>query len=172
VRIDPEAAARHPEVQALIRRKAARLADRAAGLGYDRRDAAQYLTAALLARLPAFDPARAPLAAFAAVVVTHAAADLRRFARAGKRAAPPLEPLDGATEPAVPDPGPGRVDLAGDVAVALARLPPDLRAVAEALKAGTVAAAARALGVSRAQVYGRLGEIRGHFERAGLAAYL
>jgi hypothetical protein len=44
--------------------------------------------------------------------------------------------------------------------------------MAEALKAGTVAAAARALGVSRAGVYGRLGELRGHFERAGLHAYL
>ena len=74
-------------------------------------------------------------------------------------------------EPADPGaPVADRVALAADVAAAVAALPPDLRAAAEALKTDTVAAAARALGVSRAAMYARVREIRSWFERAGLGA--
>jgi len=165
--IDPS----DPTLAAVIRRKAARLARRVPDPAADRDDLAQDLAAALLARRPKFDPARGDPGAFAHAVVGTAAADIRRGRAAAKRARPaPAGPPEGCPDPRAADPA--ATDLAPDVAAAVARLPDDLRAVADLLAATTVAGAARALGISRATLYRRVAEVRAAFERAGLRDYL
>lgn len=146
-----------PAVAAVIRRKASRLVGRAGLRVQDREDVEQQLTLRVLEREGAFDPRRGTWRAFVRRVVDRHGENLVRARRAAKRYAGPLEPL---TEEAAA--GDGGVDarvLAGDVAVAIAALPDGLRRVAELVRAGTVADAARALGIARATVYARLREI-------------
>src|SRR5262249_38805703 len=78
---------------------------------------------------------------------------------------------DGPDEPADRRawPGPEQAHArALDVAAVLARLPPPLRPVAEALHARPLAAAARHLRMSRTTLYQRLADLREVFAAAGL----
>ncbi|MBN9523101.1 hypothetical protein J0H58_32075 [bacterium] len=155
-----------PAEAALIRAKARALARRGVIPRGDAADAEQDLALAVLAARVGFDPARGNAAAFVRTVVNRAADRLARGRFAAKRHPGRVVPLAALAELADPNGDPaGR---AADVAAAVAALPPDLHAVAEALTGGTVAAAARALGVSRASLYPRIREIRSWFERAGL----
>ncbi|HYH67842.1 MAG TPA: hypothetical protein VD866_24305 [Urbifossiella sp.] len=159
-----------PAESDLIRIKARVLARRGVISRADVADTRQDLAVALLAARPGFDPGRGTKATYTATVVAHATAKVARGRYAAKRhpgRVVRLAYLD--AEPADPGGDPtGRAVVALDVAAVIEVLPPDLREVAEALKAGTVAAAARALGVPRTTVHERVHEIRSWFERAGL----
>jgi RNA polymerase sigma factor (sigma-70 family) len=167
----------------LIRKKAARLVGRAGLTRSDREDLEQELALRLLQRWPAFRPDKGRRATFVRLVVDHAAADLVRRRRAKKRGPARLASLDalartrddGLAELARAlggTPGPeGREDLRIDVAGALARLPPDLRAAAEALMAWSFAEAARQLGLAPSTLRDRARRVREVFEQAGLQDY-
>jgi hypothetical protein len=158
-----------PAEAELIRIKARVLARRGLIPRGDAADAEQDLALALLAARAGFDPARGGTAAFARTVVARAAFKVARGRLTAKRHAGREVPLAAPAELVDPAGDPtGRAAVAADVAAVVAALPPDLRAVAEALKAGTLTAAARALGASRATLYPRIREIRTWFERAGL----
>lgn len=150
-----------PVTAALIRRKAAQLAWCAGPGAADRDDIEQDLTIEVLTRLPDFDPERAGRDAFVRMVLAHAAADwLRRWNR---RPVPvPVAPTDTVPDPRAVDPA----DAAA-VAEILAGLPEDLRAVTNLMPTETVAAIARALGISRSTAHRRVRELRARFEQAG-----
>lgn len=153
----------------LIRIKAHVLARRGLIPRGDVADARQDLAVALLAARAQYDPAHAGAVAFAETVTRRAAIKIARSRLAAKRHAGRVVRLAAPAELADPADNPTeRAAVVADVATVVATLPPDLRDVAEALTAGTVAAAAQALGVSRATVYHRVREIRSRFARAGL----
>jgi len=173
----------------LIRRKARRLARRRDFLRADEEDVAQVLTARVLARLPGFDPAAIGLDAFLRRVVNQGASVLIRDRHASKRHDPGAASLDhagpGGRAAGVPDgrraahrgtarrPAQDQADLAADVGAFLRGLPPEERALAEALlREGAVAAAARAAGVPRGRVYAALRRWEGRARAVGLDAYL
>jgi RNA polymerase sigma factor (sigma-70 family) len=60
------------------------------------------------------------------------------------------------------------VDLAHDLPVAIAKLPPDLRKICEALKTTTVSELARQMKVPRSTLMEQVAKIRAAFERDGL----
>ena len=70
------------------------------------------------------------------------------------------------TKPESPSPQ-WQAELAGDMADALAALPPQLRAIARRLMQGTENAVARELGISRRQLHKAVDAIRKHLERNG-----
>jgi DNA-directed RNA polymerase specialized sigma24 family protein len=183
---------RDPAVQALIQRKAMRLARRP-GFLRDREDIAQELWRRLLPRLEAFDPRRGCLPAFASRVLNRLAGSLVRERWAQKRDDRGNRPLQGAVPTAeghtelaqtVPEDAlrahTGRqrrgdreqAEMRVDVTEAIARLPAELRPVAEQLKEHTPAEAARVLGIPRTTLYLRIRAIRVCFERDGLRRYL
>ena len=102
-----------------------------------------------------------------------------RERRAKKRNGGPVSSIDKpikdgqSTEPIDPRPSDQEAsDLASDLADVLARLPDDLRAVAERLQSQTVSQAARALGVPRTTLQRQVQRLRRCFENAGLRIYL
>ena len=178
--------------RSLIRYKACQLCRRPGFSRSDAEDLAQDLTLALLRKAHLYDPARgASYDTFADRVIDSAARMILRARRQLKRAPGfAAQSLDTGTADVrgrhVPladrvadtDPRTGRAadggpdtpggDDAEAVARALAGLPPHLLAVAERLKHGSVASAARDLGVSRRRVYAAVALIRRRFEGAGL----
>lgn len=134
--------------------------------GHDPADVRQELTLRLIAEAPRFDPARGSPGRFTATVLRSARGRMVRRARARKRAAD-ARPARLAHEP------PARND-GGELAVAvgevLGRLTPDLRRLADHLRAGgTVAALARAGDAHRATLHRRLHRLRAAFAAAGFA---
>lgn len=164
-----------PTIRRMIAAKAKQLVGRYGLRPHDRPDLEQDLAARLAARLSDHDPTRSTPEAFAAMVIAQAVANLVRDRRAAKRAAP-SRPAPPAPPEEVPDSRAEddvrRLDLAIDVAAVLDQLPADLRAVAERLMVRTVSQVARASGVARTTLYGRLDELRTAFERAGLRDYV
>src|SRR5262245_3078529 len=169
--------------QDLIRRKAKQLARRPGFTGQDREDLQQELALRLWVRMPAFDARRGHLHVFVTTVVEREAADLVRERRAGKRdprrARPLGTPRDAGDRSQVVQPAPAsgrrpprddhdRAQLAYDIALVLAELPPELRDLAERLQWQTVAQAARDTGVPRTTLNDRARRLRRVFERAGL----
>ena len=147
-----------PTVAAIVRRKACRLVGRAGLRPQDREDIEQQLVLHILEQLEQFDPARGTWPAFVQRLVERFGKNLIRSLRAQKRTSGLLAPL--------PEAGPADAPVPEglDLTEALARLPEDLRAVAELLVTRTVAGAARALGVSRSTVHARVRELRSRRE--------
>jgi DNA-directed RNA polymerase specialized sigma24 family protein len=149
----------------LIRKKAGLVAHVLGLPRADVPDVEQDIAAHVWPRLAVHDPARLDRGAFVRMLVAHAAATSIRDQRRRVRKAPASldavlasgqfdEPVDART--------PGDVGLALDVDAILAALPRRLRRVADALKTNSVAATARNLGLSRAEVYRRMSELREH----------
>jgi DNA-directed RNA polymerase specialized sigma24 family protein len=148
-----------PTVAAIIRSKASRLVGRAGLRVQDRDDLVQQLTLHVLERQSRFDSARGTWAAFVWRLVEWHGENLIRARRAAKRDGGPLVLLSDAV------PAPDEDGTAQTVHAALAALSEELRDVAvQVLTTGSVAGAARALGVSRATVTARLREIRERIE--------
>lgn len=183
-----------PFVRDLIRHKACGLLGLRQFHTEDRADLEQELTVELWRRLDRFKPERAAWPAFVRVIVDHAVANLFRARAAQKRSAGPVASLQTlATRDGPPtelgeqlpeqegDARLGRRRLSDheraalrhDLAAVLAKLPDDQRLVAEVLKQfRTKAEAARRLGMSRAQLYAQVRQIRERFEQARLQDYL
>ena len=181
-----------PFARDLIRRKARRLVGRAGIKAQDRQDLEQELVAGLLRRLPDRVPCRPHDEALVTTAVEQIAANLLRRLQAAKRGGSPaslstvVPTADGPAERAAAVGGAERdarrgvrprtdqdlADLAADVASVLAGLPAGRRAGAVRLMTGTVAEAARDLGVPRTTLHEKVRRLRRPFERAGLKDYL
>ncbi|HYH67803.1 MAG TPA: hypothetical protein VD866_24110 [Urbifossiella sp.] len=169
----PPPPALDPAVAALVRIKARQVAARCGLPTADRDDAEQDVALHVWPRLGRFDPELADAGAFARMLVARAVATVLRRRRA-RRATDLLATAVRLGEGDVPDPRswPAREQAAAQalaVAAVVAALPPRLRRTARAVAGGTVASAARRLGLPRRAVYAHLAEMRGHFVAAGLA---
>jgi RNA polymerase sigma-70 factor, ECF subfamily len=192
--VAPDAPRPHidPVVQALIRRKARRMIGRAGLTASDQPDLEQELVLHLLRRLPAA-AGQPQCRALVNTVLDRCLANILRDLLAQKRNPKRVGSLhqrvpteEGQAELGQtisreeqdartgrqPRSDEERVDLQQDLAAALARLPPDLRELAERLQHQGVAEAARSTGVPRTTLYAGLRRLRQHFEQAGLRAYL
>jgi len=166
--------------QGIIQRKVRSLINRAGFTWEDRQDLEQELVLRLLKSLGQFDPELAHPNVFITTVIERAVAMILRERRAKKRDGGVVRSLDqGQTKddkPSEPiDHRPNdqdASDLATDLAEVLARLPDDLRALAERLKSQSVSQAARDLGVPRTTLQRRIERLRRSFENAGLRIYL
>jgi len=176
--------------QSLIRVKARQLSRKRGFSRSDEDDVAQELTAYLLARAHRFDPDRASVSTFADRVIRSAIATLLRDRRRQKRAVGfTVQSLEGTSVAqdrgsaslrdtlGLPDRGrrtgtandeESRAETVTAVVEALRSLRPDLQDVCRRLSDGTIASVARDLGLSRHRVGIIVGEIRRHFEAAGL----
>ncbi|MBP3954802.1 sigma-70 family RNA polymerase sigma factor [Gemmata sp. G18] len=146
-----------PTVAGIIRRKAARLVGSAGPYVSDREDVEQELVLHVLERVRRFDPDRGTWPAFVQCLVERFGHNWARARRAAKRAGGPLDllPRDVPEHRPRAEPGAGL-----DLAEALARLPEELRDIAELLTTETVAGAARTRGVSRSAMYVWVYELR------------
>jgi RNA polymerase sigma factor (sigma-70 family) len=183
-----------PFVRALIRYKARRLLRLPQFHADDRADLEQALALQLWQRRGQFDRQRAPWPAFVRLIIDHAVANLLRDSVAEKRSPGPTPSLQTPTtcagaptdlgaqmEDRERDRRFGRrplsdlelAQLRHDLAEVLAALPTETRRVAEALKHyRTKAEAARCLGMSRAELYAQVRQLRERFELARLQDYL
>jgi len=166
--------------QGIIRRKVRLLVSRAGFTKQDRQDLEQELVLRLLQSLELFDPEQAHPNVFITTVIERAVAMILRERRAKKRDGGVVCSLDqGQTKegksPEPIDPRPSdqdAFDLASDLVEVLARLPDDLRALAERLKSQSLSQAARDLGVPRTTLQRQVQRLRQCFEDAGLRIYL
>jgi RNA polymerase sigma-70 factor, ECF subfamily len=154
-----------PNTAAFIRRKASQLIRQNRLANCDQDDLEQDLTLELLKRLPAFDPSKGKREPFVYVLLKNAAADLQRRLMCARK-------CKQLGEQAIDDPAERLAELARDVESVLARLPDDLKAIAELLKNRSVSDAARELGIPRTTLNDRVRALRERFEKAGLRDYL
>ena len=144
-------------------------------LAFDADDIGQELCVRLWRSAPGFDPALGSAGVYADAVLRRAASNLRRGrGRIERHGRPlPLAELAGE-EPA--DPGWLQAeelrDLRLDLMRAIATLPAELVPLAAELLAAPIAQVARGRGVPRTTLVRRIGELRIHFEDAGLRIYL
>jgi RNA polymerase sigma-70 factor (ECF subfamily) len=163
----------------IIRRKARQMVGRAGIKEQDHEDLVQELMLRLLRSLRLFDAAQADRKSFVTAVVERNAAKILRDRRAKKRNGGRVESLDVLLENldeeppdlAVDDHAAEQADLAIDVADLLARLPAELRDLAERLKTQTLSQVARDMGIPRSTLQRRVSRLRRHFEEAGLRNY-
>lgn len=163
----------------IIRRKARQMVGHAGIKKQDRDDVVQELMLRLLQSLRLFDAAQADRKSFVTAVVERNAAKILRDRRAKKRDGGRIDWLDvllealdeEPTDLAIDDRAAGQADLAIDVADLLARLPAELRDLAERLKTQTLSQVAREMGVPRSTLQRRVARLRRHFEEAGLRNY-
>lgn len=166
--------------QGIIRRKIKQLVGRAGFTRQDREDLEQELVLRLLQSLNLFDSKRGHLNVFVTTVIERAVAMIVRERLAKKRDGGVVRSIDqeqtkAGASPEPVDPRPSdqaAFDLASDLAEVLARLPDDLRALAERLKDQSVSQAARDLGVPRTTLQRQVQRLRRWFEDAGLRIYL
>jgi RNA polymerase sigma factor (sigma-70 family) len=163
----------------LIRAKAWRIVKSASLHRQDHPDVEQELTARLLPKLSAYDPACGDRRTFAFTLLKHLGSNLLRDLRARKRdrrRARPLTDSDVAR-----DARPGvryeatqeQTDLALDVAEVLHALPADQRELVEWLKTESLVEIARRTNVSYTTLRYRVVRwLRTAFEKAGLKKYL
>ena len=184
-----------PHAAKLIRKVAERLVGRAGLVEADRDDVEQDLAVALLLRLPRFDVGRASLDAFVTCIVKSAVATMLESRKAEMRdwrcCARSLDergedqdgnPSDQAPVLDRPECQARAVadaranerdrDLELDLDGAIATLPADLRDLCERLRTANVTEVSRATATPRGTVYDGMGQLKKHFERAGLSAYL
>lgn len=170
----------------LIGFKARMLSRRQAFGRDDRKDIEQDLWLDLLERLPKYDPAKATLNTFIALVVERRVATLIRDRSTEKRSPDreecslddPVLDADGRVVPrhettseAASDPARLR-DLERDMAQVVAGLSDDLRAAALALAFGTQNSVGPELGISRRAMANAVDELREILRDAGLDQYL
>lgn len=171
--------------------RAARLAQSGAAPGLDAEDIAQELREEVLRGAEHFDPTRACFDTFVDRIIKNRIADLARQSQAAKASrktlsfdAPILgrdgqENLTLAETLSETSPAHGVDDFAAahgaglksDVATFLASLCPSSRRIAIAVSQGSVAEAARMLGLHRSTIYERLGAIRKAAIAMGLDGY-
>jgi len=174
--------------------KARQLKGRAGWTRSDREDIEQDLRIDLLRRLPRFDPARGTRRSFVRHVVEKRVCTLLEGRKAAMRdyrrhgsLDEEVEDGEGGSESRgdtldaaecrerlglpVPDEETA-LNLRLDLEAALRSLPPLLRDLSDRLRTATPSELARASGVPRTTLLERMGRIRAHLERAGLAAYL
>jgi RNA polymerase sigma factor (sigma-70 family) len=177
---DPPTPAQHlldPEVRALVRRAARRIAW-SADAAQDVADLEQELLARTLVRLDRFDPRRGRLGPFAGRVVRRLAQNLARDRRAARQKAGPVASLDAirgvlrevalvgdrrtgrSTDPAL-------LELALDIAGVLDTLEAEDQALLRDVPAVGQADAARAAGVDRARVRKALDRARSALRAKG-----
>jgi RNA polymerase sigma-70 factor (ECF subfamily) len=138
----------------------------------------QDLVLAILQSLNQFDPEQGHLNVFITTVVERRVATILRERRAKKRDGGVVRSLGGrkddqSTDPIDPRSGHERqVDFANDLAEALARLPEELRDLAELLKRQSLSEVSRDLGVPRTTLQRQKNRLRQCFEDAGLHIYL
>ncbi len=157
----------------LIRHKIDRIVGRHQLSAEDGEDAAQLARLHLCRQLSKYDPSRGRREACVATILDNFFLTFldRRAKRRRRRPPPiPLAQIGGEDSVASRSLGPDEaVRLAIDLAAVLARLPVELRALAEALLAHlSVSAAARALGVHRGTAYRRLKRLRAALREVGL----
>lgn len=179
----------------MIRQKAKQLVGHFGLTKSDREDLEQELKLALLERFDRFDPETANWEAFTTMIVDHRIASIIDERWAGKREfrhnvvslATQVPDADGeqvelaqqigdthqerVTGVAAPDPTEA-VELAHDLDVVCAKLPPDLRELAERLKYESVAQIARDMGISRRTLRDRIAKLREYFAADDLQEYL
>lgn len=163
-------------IRSAIHVKARQIVRRARLTPSDLLDLEQDIALHVWQRLGRYDSAKADPGRFTRMLIGHAVATAlrdhkRRMDRAPASLNAMLEhPDDRPLEPL--DPGLSRREedqaRAFDVAAVLATLPPTLREVARALQTQSVTATARQLGLSRREIYRRLGALRRAFLQAGL----
>lgn len=174
-----------PVAKEIIRRKARYLKRSGGFLSSDLPDLEQELSQHVLERKPAYDPRKADWERFVSAVVTASAANCLRDRHAAKRDPRRLRPLPTTPEPDQPesvrakeklseqahDARLGRyrpsdqeqLELQLDVREALARLPQDLRRIAERLQYISPAALVRELGMPPTTLYTFIARIRRRF---------
>lgn len=179
----------------LIRRKARQLVGRAGFTRSDREDIEQELRLKLLKHFSSYDPQQGHRHAFVTAVVERHAANLLRDRQAEKRDHRRVCSLNVVIADEE-DEGPvelgdtigrreldarlGRslrdqqelAELVLDMADVIAGLTPELRDLAERLKADSASQVARDLGVPRTTLNGTIQKLRQRFEGAGLRDYL
>ncbi|MBI1900551.1 MAG: sigma-70 family RNA polymerase sigma factor [Planctomycetia bacterium] len=177
----------------IIRRKVKQLVGRAGFKQQDREDLEQELILRLLQALPSFNPKKAHRNAFVTTVIERAVASILRDKQAEKRdhrrvsslfvlIDTPCGPTELAStiSQAEYDARRGRcprsleemAQLIRDVADLMARLPPDLRDLAEPLMTQSKSEIARELDTPRTTLNEWVRRIRRRFERAGLKDYV
>lgn len=155
----------------IIRRKIKQPVGRAGFTRQDCEDLEQELLLRLLQNLHLFDPDQVHQNVFVTTVIERAAAMILREHLAKKRYDGGVQSLDHArqkvgdsTEPVNPRRShEEQIDLASDLAEMLARLPDDLRALAERLKCQSPSQAARDLGVPRTSLQRQVERLRKPF---------
>jgi RNA polymerase sigma factor (sigma-70 family) len=174
----------------IVGRKVRQLLRRPEFTSREREDLRQELMASLLERLPAFDPDQGHRYPFVTAVVERLCANLIRDRRTQRRLQGKIVSIDLSVKSAHDPPSLmadqlgqrefdarlGRETVADcanfevrhDVDTVLSKLPEDLRRLADSLKCGSVAQAARDLGVPRTTLRERMRKLRPYFERAGL----
>ena len=180
---------------ALIRCKARQLVNKAGFTKDDVEDLEQEMTLDLLMRLPKFDVNKATQKTFVARLVErkisklirHRRQEMRDYRRRARSLNEPIKDEDGGivergdtiaeeeinrrlgrrSRTAQED-----LELALDTAETLSRLPEHLRRLCELLKTGTIAEAARQLGIPRTTLNDHVRKLREMFEHAGLRDYL
>jgi RNA polymerase sigma factor (sigma-70 family) len=179
----------------MIRQKAKQLVGHFGLMKSDREDIEQELKLALLERFDRFNPNTANWEAFTTMIVDHRIASLiderwaekREFCHNVVSLATQVPDTDGeqvelaqqiggkhqerVTGVSLSDPI-AEVELAHDLDVVCAKLPPDLRELVERLKYEPVAQIARDMGVSRRTLRDRVSKLRAHFEADDLQEYL
>lgn len=172
----------------LVRFKARQLSRRRGFCTSDREDLEQELWAAVVGRVKRFDPTKASLNTFLALIVDSAVASIVRHHMAEKRSPDrnemslndPVLDADGGivdrhqTTSEAAASRQGTHERTQDVADACGKLnDPETREVAELLKLGnTVNSIAGRLGMSRRAVARHVAQIRAAFEDAALRGYL
>jgi len=181
--------------QRLIHRKAKQLCRTAGFTAADQEDLEQELTLWLLQRLDKFSPELGHENVFFTTVIERACSTILRQQTAEKRDPARLA----CSLNALLDDGDGgkvelgetlsedgrdamtgrsargteeRLQMALDLETVIAKLPPHLRDLAQRLKHSSITEIAQQTGIPRSSINRRVGQLRQHFEEAGLRDYL